>query len=559
MIAEEFTVEDNILLDEFADFVARNAGCNEEILVAAARLALGAVLAGHACCDLRYCGSTGKKIKEFADAENNGCLLPGTKMLLLDGDCLYLTKYSMFEEYIARELVRRKFAVLPAEITAEEINAVRNPEQPLAAAQMQACLSWLNSNFAIVTGGAGTGKTTISATAVACELLRNSGCRIVAATPTGKAKSRFLEALAEEASALMITEEIRARMLDIKCFTVESLSGRNRNRSRGGDEQEMLPVDLLILDECSMESLTGIYYLFAILPPGCRIVLLGDANQLFSVEAGSVFAELCASEVFKENITVLNENFRSRSNPYLVETAEKVCSMDCSADEKFSAFKKAVKDSHEDVLGIFGEFSFIKTGKNPGRQLPEIIKNIFARWEITAPADLQSALGSLEEYKILTPVREGDAGVQTCNRLVSELLGIKEGDDGYPVMILVNDKRTGLSNGDCGVFWQGRVYFPAVSGEGTISFSPVELPDWECAWCMSIHKSQGSGFKKVLVLLPDYGRKLLCCELFYTAVTRAKKHICIVGAEECVKQTFARRMMRFSGLNNKINVIAAEK
>ncbi len=547
-----FIPEEDVLTAEFADYAVRLAGGGPGGLRDAAILALSAVRAGHSCCELDKCGEAGKRVGAMSavpgvleENPDGGALMVRRKKLL------YLNRCFAYENFIAGAIASRLAAPPPEPVSRELLNLVA-PVPASDPDQAAAVLNCLNSNFAVITGGAGTGKTTVAAAVAALELIRDPRLRIIAAAPTGKAKSRLVTAMADEIPNMRLTAETAAAIEAISgnSYTFEAALGIGyANTEPVYDAANPIAADLVIVDETSMASLKRIAQLFRALPERCRVVLLGDRNQLNSVEAGSVFAEICASERLngRGTVSVLKRNFRSRANPFLIRAAGAVASLD-RPEERIRAVEAAAAESAAlPASDPTGRFQILNPeGRSLGALLKTVIRDL---WHLEKPDSLPAALELLEKMKILTPLREGPLGTIACNRAAAEIFGVGEGENGSPVLVTANDRATGLYNGDCGVFWDGEVVFPALPGEEEQRSFPVsELPPWECAWAMTVHKSQGSGFEKVLFPVPEYAGRVMSCELFYTAVTRARRDVVICGRDRDIAKALGRRIRRFSGL-----------
>ena len=468
-----------------------------------------------------------------------------------------------------------------------------------------------SQNFTVITGGPGTGKTTVAAALLALELQRNPDLKIMLAAPTGKAQMRLKEAIFSETvpGKLQISETIREKLRTLPGATIHSLLGyRFGSPSFQHNASEKLDLDLLIVDECSMVSLTLMDKLLQALPAQTRIVLLGDKDQLASVDAGSVIGDLCAggllstadSEISAEkffqqtgwhvphatpeelkeyplagHIAELRQAHRfnreigcisfriknfSGSEQEAMDTADQILSSSCGSfsartvsRQKFkNELQKLVLNPNPDLFSPLSGDNDMLSGYAPMAELCRLAK-------LGGRENLHQAFLCLDAFKILCATVKGPFGVEAVNLLMRELLGMKARyAPGLPVMVRVNDaKRTGLVNGDTGIVWKSldgpsgtlKIYFPNHPLRG---FTPAELPPHEDVFAMTVHKSQGSGFQKILLLLPEQDSPVLSRELLYTGITRAKKRVDLWTTKAILSAALFRQTTRYSGLTERL-------
>ncbi len=539
---------------EFGVLLFRSSDQTEPLLRLSAMLAMRAVRMGHSCL----------RLSEWADREVEELRLPPPEewrrrllgcpavvseqlerrtALVLRGDRLYLHKYLSFEQEVARAVQSRRGRIEPA--YRPPLRAIhRNfTDQPENAAQQQAVQLALNHRFAVITGGPGTGKTTVVAAILALELARNPELEIALAAPTGKAKARLAEAIAGEVENLLLPE--RRLLADLEVKTLHRLLAlRGEGSAPGYDREHPLVADLVVLDEASMVSLPLMARLCRALKPEARLLLLGDADQLSSIETGSVLADLCRS-VDPEQVARLTFNYRARSNPELVDFCRRMVTPPVAAAE------------------LAGELFTAPSEHFRARPLPaaarlrQALSALLTRWGVPRPfrpATLEEAFALAEQWKILAPVREGLYGVENLNLLLGELLDLSPRSDGAPVLIGRNDRRTGLNNGDVGTVWRGRVYFRNPDGaalDSCFHFAPEELPEHEPVFAMSVHKAQGSGFDRVLLVL-DTDRPVQTRELVYTGITRTRRSFELWSTPEVLAAALDRPTRRCSGLAEEL-------
>ncbi len=503
---------------------------------------------GHVCAPvvpadqaaLRGCGVVGR---------------PGDfKPLILDDAArLYLQRYWRYEHELAQSLSAR--AALPP-IACDEALLAAGTQKYLAdsgAAQRAAAESFMRRRLSVVTGGPGTGKTRTASIALVllAEQFVAAGRRprLALAAPTGKAAARLAQSLAGALDRLALPAELRA-VLPHGASTLHRLLGSRPDSSRFRHSVENpLGLDALIVDEASMVDLPLMAKLFAALREDTRILLLGDPHQLASVEAGHVLGDLCASPL-RTCITELIENHRF------------------SADSGIYALSRLVKDGDMEGTRALLEsppHDLVSTPLPMPSALGSTLKErVLAGYHafLTAATPLE-ALVAFDAFRILCVVREGPYGVGHLNRLAEHSLAeagllqpARANYEGRPVLILRNDSHLGLFNGDIGILrpdetGELRAWFPDSEG-GVRSFAPARLPEHETAFAMTVHKTQGSEFGRVLIVLPEASCPILSRELLYTAATRARDGVELWWSEEALAAALARRVERWSGLADQI-------
>lgn len=453
--------------------------------------------------------------------------------------------------------------------------------------QAAASFTAARHDFSIITGGPGTGKTTTVTRLIGLLLSlpedqRPRSVNMVA--PTGKAAERLRESFtgnfekmldglpqdqAAELSAL--GEKILGPASTIHSF-LGSMGGKGFRYNKGNPQE----CDVLIVDESSMVDLELFIALFDALSKECRIILLGDKNQLAAVGTGNVFADLTGTQESRfGNLNVSSAPFR----------------------EAFEAVSGRPLPDYSDCEAVCGDrvveltHSYRFTGTSSVGQLAQMLfkesrlphKGEFGVESLTLEEDWKRfLLNALEPYytclrdggsvlelleqinqiRILCAVRGGDQGVEAINKLLGEAIlghGVNTSlpQHGLPFIIRSNDKLLGLANGDCGVFYRGsdgeiEAYLPDESGEQPLrALNPFALPDWEPAFALTIHKSQGSEYRSVVVVLPELTRAFISWELVYTAITRGKKEVSLVMPERLLGHPLE-RIERKSGLRYEL-------
>lgn len=403
-----------------------------------------------------------------------------------------------------------------------------------------------NKPVALLTGGPGTGKTTAVAATLAVwlrEFKAEHGRpgRVVLAAPTGKAAARMTESWQRQAPQLFADLSAgQPSALPLQAVTLHRLLGFS---GASGSASAPLLADLLIVDEASMIDLPMMLRLLKALPEHGHLLLIGDPNQLPSIEIGNVLGALLAPEPNSRFAAALatahrqrHHNFRQAASPGLAELAEAMQT-----------------ESPDSVIAA------LQTQAYPGVDYADYSRNaidavlddveLFHRGLASLP-DPQSALQRLADRIILTPLRNGPIGSETLNAEMGRRLGHAVDRHAQAILITENVPRLGLSNGDIGLIWRSAEAFDAhFLGPGGLNTLPVEkLPAHEPAYALTIHKAQGSEFDTVDLLLPQAAHPMLSKALLYTAVTRARHKLNLLASSEALRTGLARDTRRMSGL-----------
>ncbi len=410
------------------------------------------------------------------------------------------------------------------------------------------------STFQVITGGPGTGKTTQIAQLLVDTLTHAPDRRIALAAPTGKAAARLSESIRQRLDEAKASADIRARVPQ-DARTVHRLLGYQPDRDRFWSRAGMpLPHDLVILDEASMVDVLLMDALVSALAPHATLLLVGDQDQLASVEAGDVLGAICRAasdrvpgDPLRESVTRLTRSYRFEAHPAIGQAAAAILRGDANT-----------------LLEIFRDPALpdVRWAPPPENRakLQALLAPLLERSvAATSPAE---ALAALDGFRILCAEREGTWGVSGINAEVERWLRARGTEitdrwyHGRPVMVMSNDYGTQLFNGDVGVAWvengEMLVHFPAAQG-ATRALQPSRLPETQTAWAMTVHKAQGSEFTDVLVVLPARGSRVLGRELLYTAVTRAKATVQVIGDASVIAAAVTRSARRGSGLEALLN------
>ena len=403
--------------------------------------------------------------------------------------------------------------------------------------------------FSIITGGPGTGKTTMVARMLTEMIAREPQLRVALAAPTGKAAARVSETMRQRLDSRAADDAMRARIPGTAQTLHRLLGYRPWNDRFERNQDNPLGEDLVIVDEASMVDVLMMDALLRALKPGARLILVGDHNQLASVDAGDVLGALCRAAhaagpgaPLYECVTWLTKSWRFGEHPAIGALANAILAGDPEA-----VLEVCADGSHSDVQL-----------NPPPPDTDTLLAPLLSHLEECLGADSPAALlGALERFRVLAPEREGRLGVEGINIAIERWLA-RRGHPvrerwyhGRPVLVTANDYSTGIFNGDLGVVWRESdsvmVHFPAEGG-GTRAVAPAKLPLVATAWAMTVHKSQGSEFDEVLVVLPEHESRVLGRELLYTAVTRARHAVTIFASEAAISQAVARPAERTSGL-----------
>lgn len=442
----------------------------------------------------------------------------------------------------------------------------------------------LTRKVAIISGGPGTGKTTSVAKILAGIMLTTPNARIVTAAPTGKAASRLTESLSRAIDQLSF-ESINVK---IEAVTLHRLLGAKAdNRSFTYHKNNPLHIDVLVIDEASMVDLNMMARVIEALPSSARLILLGDKDQLSSVEAGAVFGDLCAfisTGYSKNRADELSQltGFQIPVQKQAATITDSICLLQKSyrfnKSSGIGLLANAVKAGQYSIVNQLLIDNSLKDIQYYPLSSPKVYQALlndcvhyYKRYLKTIKqqnnSNIIAILDKFAEYRLLCAVKEGPFGVKGLNKQIELLLAkdklieLKNKEDWYigrPIMILRNSTSLGLYNGDIGITLASehdesklRVYFPFADGS-IKGFSPFRLPEHETAYAMTIHKSQGSEFDYVNIILPTDYSPLLNRSLLYTAITRAKKTVSIYAEAKILKQAVKIQIHRESGLRQQI-------
>ncbi len=445
--------------------------------------------------------------------------------------------------------------------------------------------------FCVITGGPGTGKTFTVAKILAllAEQAKGETFRVLLAAPTGKAAAKIGESI-QAAKATLSCSPAILNAIPSETFTIHRmLKPIPGSPYFHHNAENPLEADVVVVDEVSMVDLALMSKLAEALHLDTRLILIGDKDQLASIEAGSVLGDICGGDTVdkfsndfcKTYEEVTEEQFYLSANMRQQSVGLYDCMVELKKSYRFvgssgiGELSRAVNMGDvETALSVLhkekdriGWEKIIKP-QDLARAIARIIVDGYAN--CLKESDPTRALEELDRFKILCAVKISPFGVQAINRLAEQILrqkGLIAPADaaenpwykGRPVLITCNDYRLGLYNGDMGITLASpdpdsremSVFFPGDSGEPR-RFSPQRLPDHDTVYAMTVHKSQGSEFETVLLILPDRDYPVLTRELLYTGVTRARKKVLIWGTKDIITATILRKIERTSGLKDAL-------
>ncbi|MHC9296564.1 exodeoxyribonuclease V subunit alpha [Mycobacterium sp. LTG2003] len=516
----------------------------------AVALAVRALRGGSVCVDLR---SVAKQVElpslpwpdpeAWLAAVRASPLLSTPPVLRLFGDLLYLDRYWLEEQQVCDDVLTLVGA--RTESAAPDVTRLfpAGFEEQRAAANVA-----LSQGLTVLTGGPGTGKTTTVARLLAllaeqAALAGRPPLRIALAAPTGKAAARLQEAVQLEVDRLDAVD--RSRLSGLQATTLHRLLGpRPDTSSRFRHHRaNRLPHDVIVVDETSMVSLTMMARLLEAVRPQTRLLLVGDPDQLASVEAGAVLADL-VDGLGSRGVAALKTSHRFGE----------------SIGALASAIRAGDASSAIEVLAAGGPHIEWVRDDATERLRDVLVPHALQLRQAAILGDARTALSTLDEHRLLCAHRRGPFGVTHWNRQVQRWLTEETGEPlwgswyiGRPILVTANDYGLKLYNGDAGVTVATPDGMRAVVG-GLGSFATGRLTEVETMHAMTIHKSQGSQSDEVTVLLPSEDSRLLTRELFYTAVTRARTRVRVVGAESEVRAAIDRQAVRATGLRARLRL-----
>jgi len=598
----------------FANLMQSLDDRNDQAVFLAAALVSNYKHKGHVCLDFRELKNTYlSKMEEhtgesFPENEEWIGILrkspvvgkPGDfKPLILDfSSRLYLNRYYGYQDSIAQHIkhIAKRQVPIPDRILLEKGLDRLFPSSLKGGSidlQRVAAIVSAHKQLCVISGGPGTGKTT-TVTGIIALLLEQAGregLNIILAAPTGKSAARLRESV-KKAGEKIVAPDFVKDLIPEKAFTIHRMLGTTANAPFFKyNKNNRLDADVVIVDEASMIDIALMAKLLEALRDDAKLVLIGDRHQLASVEAGSVFADICGpfdtnkfSDKFSGKLKVILNGTTGRGVdlgenidvPYGI--SDSVVQLEQSFRFKegsgIEAVSKAVRRG-DDLLSLSlindVKYEDICLKGLPGvHELEAAISDtVIQGYEgfINAKNPMD-AIDKFDEFRVLCVLREGPYGVAALNHAIESILerkGLVQTKDawypGRPVMMTVNDYNLGLFNGDTGIALtdpeddleddqagNGSVYVFFKDGDGLRKIHPHRLSGCETAYALTAHKSQGSEYDRILVVLPDRVLPILTRELIYTGITRAKSEVEILSDDNIFRQGVSGKIERASGL-----------
>ena len=496
-----------------------------------------------------------------------------------DHEYLYLYRYWQLERRLAKQIKRLSVQSI-AQVDVSAFDELLTDVHQKSALAMVA-----NEAFSIITGGPGTGKTYTLARIIAVLYQAIPDIRIAMAAPTGKAAQRMGEALQKSLSDPKLQNFGLSQNL-FNPMTLHRLLGLGHQQTPRFNQRQPLPYDVVVVDEASMLDLNLATMLFEAIPEHGRLILLGDANQLASVDVGAVLADLQQMKALSDHRVNLMTSQRFKAGALIGKMANFIQmqkSQNIAPSQLLSHFEQEVVVAGElkQVDLVQGMQDVIQLEYLPEKitqaDLADYYKKLslgfYAYFESlqmylkgdTTHDQTEKIIQAFDSYRILTAVRHGALGLNSLNQEMEKSLFdyiptlFKLGDwyVGRPVMMTYNDYQLGLSNGDIGICLKHRqqqgqfeVYFPSLDKW----FPATRLPKaMQTAFALTIHKSQGSEFTHTAVVLDAAATRLLSQELIYTAITRAKSVVSLLVDQSAFIQALHIATTRTSGLVSMVN------
>jgi len=583
---------------QFAAYLGRLDDNPDEAVIWAAQLAYQAVTEGHICIRLSdYAGSDvivegSEGVITLPDLADWLVLLHESKLvagpggfapLILDTrHCLYLARYWQYEKALADNLISLAESPCP-EIDLAKLRTeldrlfAHNTEVP-DRQKLAAAVAALR-RFCVISGGPGTGKTS-TVVRILAALQSQAGekpLRMALSAPTGKAAARLQESIREQKAKLPLPQSVLGALPETAATLHRLLGAKPDSVYFRHNRKNPLPLDVLVVDEASMIDLALMAKLIDALPKNARLILLGDKDQLASVEPGAVFGDLCESSGYSpafcdqlyaasgvkipsgdlftpalsDCVALLTHSHRFGSESGIGQLARLI-----NGGRAKEAIALLAADRHPEIRWERARFG----GADLIQRMESGYQAFFAA--VDSGAEAKEILRLFGRFRVLTAHREGESGAAGINlRFEDQLYArrrLRRGSRWYPgrpVIVTCNDYDLRLFNGDIGIALETgaglRVFFEDADGH-IRGFSPTRLPKHETVYAMTVHKSQGSEFDEIVLALPDLESPVLDRPLIYTAITRARHRAEIQGSQKILEDAVKRVPSRSSGLLERL-------
>ncbi len=544
---------------------------------------------GHICLDL-----ADAEVEDFPNLSEEKLVTTSTSGMkqpfILHNNRLYFQRYFNYETLILQRL--QEFIEAEKQLESVRLNALQQESAFIKALfkpihhpientktdwQLVAAVSAVLNNFTIITGGPGTGKTTTVAKILSILFKVNPKLKVALAAPTGKAAARMAESLKE--TSAKFDQEVARNIQGLDPKTIHRLLGSIKDSPHfRHNKQNPLHYDVVIIDESSMIGVALFAKLLDAIGPETRLIMLGDKDQLASVEAGSLFGDLCQSQTQLNIFSSLRSALMNELNgnlpmprsaevdgqanhPLFQHVIELKVSHRFTSDGGIGKLSRAIIQNDVSVLQDFMETNAdvqVVIDQVYSKQLFEKVVDGYR--EFIQEPDIKTALMKLNNLRVLCAIREGEQGLHATNRKIEKYLSDKglislKGDFyiNRPIIITSNNYALGLFNGDVGMIRpdeKGVLKAWFEDSQGNLkALTPGLITQVETVFAMTIHKSQGSEFNQVFVVLPQTENiAILTRELLYTAVTRAKSKVFIQGTKAVIVKTADGQVQRASGI-----------
>ncbi len=487
-----------------------------------------------------------------------------TRPLVWDGSRLYLERYWRYESELANHLID---AAAPDKLSEPSqyvditgvLDTLFGPDDTGGLGdiegldesddQRRAVAVALTTRVAVMAGGPGTGKTyTVSRlVAAAHEVARGEGrsVEVALAAPTGKAATRMTDAVRGALSELSLSPEVGDLLAGVEATTIHRLLGATKGVQFRHGRDNPLPHDLVIVDEASMVDLPLMAKLVGALKPNAHLVLVGDPNQLASVEAGAVLGDVVAAGI--SDIVVLERRHRFQDDSAIARLADAVRVGD------FNVALDTLRGAGPDELHWIDPSdhgALVELRDQLGQAAIEVV-------ELANAGDVSGALTAAASQKVLCATRFGSLGTRGWTAGIEGYLDRSARSGRYvgkPVIITRNDYVTRVMNGDTGIIAvaDDRLVLAIEGANGIRQVPLVQLDHLDAWWAMTIHKSQGSEFDHAVISLPDGDNPILTRELLYTGITRGKRKVTLVADRSALRSAIEQPIRRASGLRDRL-------
>ena len=532
----------------FAVSMARAFNEKEPIVLISCALVSKLLFEGHICLDIKEMSGT---VRSISQTKNDLVKFPDLKIwlnalekslmisdniqtpLVLDCDHkLYFSKYYNFQIRLSKNIAQR-VSLKPLQLDEAAIDEMLelyfSKTGKHSIRQKKAVKNAVFNYFTIISGGPGTGKTYVTTVIkkiflLSAEKLSLPTPKIICVAPTGKAASKM-----EQGSTI---HSILKPLRDTPGFYY--------------NKSNPLQIDVIIIDEASMIDISLLTRLLEAVPIEAKVIILGDKHQLSSIQAGSIFSDICSVKGLSSNIFFLEYNFRSKGKTGIENLSKAIHNNDGKCLEEI-----LTSGRYPDI--VFENFQDNVPVANV------VKKYILKGYKPFVNADtVEAALNELDDFKILCAHNSGEYGTLQINHVCENIL---RSDNNFDIqgklfkkiiMVNTNDYKKGLFNGDTGIVFEKKgevnTFFKTLENK-IKQYRASDLPEHGVAFAITIHKSQGSEFKTVLIIVPGKLSPVMTRQLLYTGVTRAKIKIIIVGNIDIIKKAINLSVKRNSGLS----------